>query len=318
MKIIHLRFILTIVLLLIIYVANSQSIVVKSFRKIEATRIDAKRNSLKDSQKQKYTLIKILTDQPGFVLDFGHIGTVTSTEPKDGMQMYLIPVGAKSVTITNQQFGIVCNYPFGTELEDWMYEMVLKADNSSKNENDQIKTQWVVIKSNPSHTRIFIDDYSVGETPYNGSLTVGLHKVKIESSGKIAEKDIPIIQGKIPIIKMTLDAADYKISDSTKTESADKTPEFKGGLKALLNYLKNNAQYPTLARESGIQGSVMVQFIITETGKVSDVKVIKGIGGGCDEEAIRLTKTMPNWIPGYKNGKAVECMLEIPIKFQLP
>lgn len=318
MKIIPSRFILTLVLSLVIYVANSQSIVVKSFRKIEATRIEAKHNSSNNSQRQKYTLIKVLTDQPGFVLDFGHIGDVTSTEQKDGLQMYLIPVGAKSVTVTNKKFGVVCNYSFGMELEDWIYEMVLKADNSSKSEKDQIKTQWVVIKSNPSHIKISIDDYRAGETPYNGSLTVGLHKVKIESYDKTTEKTIPITQGKIPIIKLALDAADFKISDSTKAESTDKTPEFKGGLKALLNFLRDNAQYPTLARESGIQGSVMMQFIITETGKVSDVKVIKGIGGGCDEEAIRLTKMMPNWIPGRKNGKAVECMIEIPIKFQLP
>jgi TonB family protein len=318
MKITHLRFILTIVLSLAFYLANSQSIVVKSFRKIEATRIDAGRNSLNDSQRHKYTLIKIFTDQPGYVFDFGHIGNVTSTEPKDGMQMYLIPVGARNVTITNKQFGVECNYSFGTELEDWIYEMVLSADNTSKNDRGQVKTQWVVIKSNPSHVKIFIDDYRAGETPYNGSLTVGSHKVRIESFDKSTEKILPIMQGKIPLIKLTLDATEFNVSDSTKAESSDKNPEFKGGLKALLNFLKDNAQYPTLARESGIQGSVMVQFIISETGRVTDVKVIKGIGGGCDEEAIRLTKLMPNWIPGRKNGKVVECMLEIPVKFQLP
>lgn len=318
MKITLSRFILTIVLSLVIYVANSQSIVVKSFRKIEATRTEVKRNYTNDFQRHKYTLIKVFTDQPGFILDFGNIGNVTSTEPKDGMQMYLIPVGAKSVNITNKQFGVVCNYSFGTELDDWIYEMVLKADNTSKRDNNQPKTQWVVIKSNPSHIKIFIDDYRAGETPYNGSLTVGSHKVRIESMGNISEKIIPIVSGKIPIIKMALDAVDFKISDSTKAESGDRNPEFKGGLKALLNFLKDNAQYPTLARESGIQGSVMIQFIISETGKVTDVKVIKGIGGGCDEEAIRLAKLMPNWIPGRKNGKAVECMLEIPVKFQLP
>jgi protein TonB len=311
-------FILAIALSFVIFEANSQSMVVKSFRKVEATRTESTLSGSKKSNRPKSTLIKVLTDQPGFVLDFGSIGNVISSEPKDGVQMYLVPVGAKSVTITNKQFGVECNYPFGTELEEWIYEIVLKADNSVPSGNAQIKTQWVVITSHPIRTKIYIDDYAVGETPFNGSLTIGDHRVKIESYGKVVEKTIPIAQGKIPIIKMTLDGADFKITDSIKNEITDKTPEFKGGLKALLKFLKDNAQYPTSARESGIQGSVLVQFVITETGKVENVKVLRGIGGGCDEEAIRLTKMMPNWIPGRSNGKAVQCILEIPVKFQLP
>jgi protein TonB len=97
----------------------------------------------------------------------------------------------------------------------------------------------------------------------------------------------------------------------------EQNPEFQGGLEALLKYLQKKIQYPALAQESGIQGTVFVQFVVSKTGKISNVKILRGIGGGCDEEAIRVTKEMPNWIPGRQNGQPVPVMFQIPVKFQL-
>ena len=97
----------------------------------------------------------------------------------------------------------------------------------------------------------------------------------------------------------------------------EQNPEFQGGLEALLKYLGKHIQYPALAQESGIQGTVFVQFVVSRTGKISNVKVLRGIGGGCDEEAVRVTKEMPNWIPGRQNGQPVPVMFQIPVKFQL-
>lgn len=97
----------------------------------------------------------------------------------------------------------------------------------------------------------------------------------------------------------------------------EQNPEFQGGLDALLKYLQKHIQYPALAQESGIQGTVFVQFVVSKSGKISNVKVLRGIGGGCDEEAVRVTKEMPNWIPGRQNGQPVPVMFQIPVKFQL-
>ena len=82
-------------------------------------------------------------------------------------------------------------------------------------------------------------------------------------------------------------------------------------------FLRDKIQYPTLAQESGIHGTVFVQFVVSKTGKISNVKILRGIGGGCDEEAVRVVKEMPNWIPGRQNGQAVPVMFQIPVKFQL-
>ena len=97
----------------------------------------------------------------------------------------------------------------------------------------------------------------------------------------------------------------------------EQNPEFQGGYDAMLKFLHDKMQYPTLAQESGIQGTVFVQFVVSKTGKISNVKILRGIGGGCDEEAVRVVKEMPNWIPGRQNGQAVPVMFQIPVKFQL-
>ncbi|MDP4290331.1 MAG: TonB family protein [Bacteroidota bacterium] len=97
----------------------------------------------------------------------------------------------------------------------------------------------------------------------------------------------------------------------------EQNPEFQGGYDAMLKFLHDKMQYPTLAQESGIQGTVFVQFVVSKTGKISNVKVLRGIGGGCDEEAVRVVREMPNWIPGRQNGQAVPVMFQIPVKFQL-
>ena len=81
--------------------------------------------------------------------------------------------------------------------------------------------------------------------------------------------------------------------------------------------MRNKIQYPSLAQQSGIQGTVFVQFVVLKTGEISNIKILRGIGGGCDEEAVRTVKAMPKWIPGRQNGEAVSVMFQIPVKFQL-
>lgn len=97
----------------------------------------------------------------------------------------------------------------------------------------------------------------------------------------------------------------------------EQNPEFTGGYEAMQKFLRDKIQYPTLAQESGIQGTVFISFVVSRTGKISNVKVLRGIGGGCDEEAVRVVNLMPNWVPGRQNGQAVPVQFQIPVKFQL-
>lgn len=97
----------------------------------------------------------------------------------------------------------------------------------------------------------------------------------------------------------------------------DQMPEYPGGEKALMEYLKTNIEYPARAREERIEGKVYVSFTILPSGEVHDVTVVRGIGGGCDEEAARVVSEMPNWSPGYENNIAVEVEYHLPISFTL-
>lgn len=94
-------------------------------------------------------------------------------------------------------------------------------------------------------------------------------------------------------------------------------PSFPGGEAKMFEYLGKNTRYPTLAKESGIQGMVVLTFVVEKSGEISDVKVLRGIGGGCDEEAIRVVKSMPKWAPGKQRGKPVKVQYNLPYRFIL-
>ena len=89
----------------------------------------------------------------------------------------------------------------------------------------------------------------------------------------------------------------------------------------LLKYVNKNLVYPSVARENGITGMVVVRYSVTETGEIANIAIIKSIGGGCDEEAIRIIKSMndnlDNWIPGMKDGKPISVAYNLPIRFKL-
>ena len=90
-----------------------------------------------------------------------------------------------------------------------------------------------------------------------------------------------------------------------------------GGDEAFYQYLAENIRYPVVAMESGISGRVYVTFVVEKDGSITDVKVLRGIGGGCDEEAVRVVKAMPKWKPGKQRGRPVRVLYRVPINFTL-
>ncbi|KWW25249.1 MAG: periplasmic protein TonB [bacterium F082] len=97
----------------------------------------------------------------------------------------------------------------------------------------------------------------------------------------------------------------------------EEMPAFPGGEAKLMEYVAKNVKYPQIARETGVQGRVYVNFVVEPDGSVSNVSVLRGIGGGCDEEAIRVVKSMPKWKPGKQRGKAVRVSYMLPVNFKL-
>jgi protein TonB len=94
-------------------------------------------------------------------------------------------------------------------------------------------------------------------------------------------------------------------------------PSFPGGIEVFYKFLQYNIRYPAKAFEDKIQGKVFVSFVVEKDGSLTDIKVLREIGGGCDEEAVRVMKTSPKWRPGIQNGRPVRVQYTMPISFNL-
>lgn len=108
-----------------------------------------------------------------------------------------------------------------------------------------------------------------------------------------------------------------EISEEVIFTVVEDQPSYPGGEEARIRYLQENLRYPQMAREAGIQGTVFVTFVVERDGSVTDVRVLRGIGGGCDEEAVRVVQNMPRWNPGRQRGQPVRVQFNMPIRFVL-
>jgi len=112
------------------------------------------------------------------------------------------------------------------------------------------------------------------------------------------------------------EAVEEEIIDKIFT-IVEKQPEFPGGTTAFLLYIQKNLMYPHQAKRMGIEGKVFVQFVVDTDGKISEVVAVKGIGAGCDEEAIRVIRNSPKWQPGKQRGRAVKVRIVVRLTFSL-
>jgi protein TonB len=106
-------------------------------------------------------------------------------------------------------------------------------------------------------------------------------------------------------------------AQETVNSQVDEMPVPPGGMVGFTDYMMKNLAYPTAAKEANVQGMVVVSFVVTAEGKVEGIEVLRGIGGGCDEEAVRVIKNSGIWTPGIKEGKAVATQMTLPVKFKI-
>lgn len=99
--------------------------------------------------------------------------------------------------------------------------------------------------------------------------------------------------------------------------AVEKEPAFPGGIDKFYAYLQKNVKYPAVAKENNVQGKVFVTFVVEKDGSLTDLKIARGIGSGCDEEAIRVLKASPHWTPGIQNGTKVRVQYTISVNFTL-
>jgi protein TonB len=139
-----------------------------------------------------------------------------------------------------------------------------------------------------------------------------------------------VVEAKEAISNVTFDKGTDDVAAPIATENkkiaedtdqpfviVEQMPQFPGGEKEMMKFIKNNLRYPTIAAEMGVSGTVIVNFVVDRDGKITRIKVVRGIGAGCDEEAVRVLGKMPAWSPGKQGGRAVLVSYTVPFKFIL-
>jgi TonB family protein len=119
----------------------------------------------------------------------------------------------------------------------------------------------------------------------------------------------------VHLFEQLFDLATYE--EDTVYQIVEQMPQYTGGEEAMMKYVSENIKYPQAAKDKNIAGRVFVSFVVEKDGSIGEVKVLRGIGGGCDEEAVRVIKGMPKWKPGIQKGKPVRVSYQIPIYFKL-
>lgn len=120
-----------------------------------------------------------------------------------------------------------------------------------------------------------------------------------------------------------IDIADLKDNkevieeETTPYVAVEQMPQFPGGNEALLKYISTHLKYPVVAAENGIEGTVTLRFVVSPTGEVTKVEILRQLDPSCDKEAIRVIKSLPQWVPGKQNGKPVPVYFTVPVRFRL-
>ena len=157
------------------------------------------------------------------------------------------------------------------------------------------KPQPVEVPKQTTQIQVVEDDVEVEDVEINAEV----------DQNEVIEEYVPV------------EVEEEEVEEAEIFTIVEEMPDFPGGMAKLADYLAKNIKYPQMARESGIQGRVFVNFVVEPDGSVSNVNVMRSLGGGCDEEAMRVVKSMPKWKPGKQRGKAVRVSYILPVNFKL-
>ncbi|MBQ5981396.1 MAG: energy transducer TonB [Prevotella sp.] len=142
-------------------------------------------------------------------------------------------------------------------------------------------------------------------------------KVAVGTKDQEGTKDRTDVAIRNDIAVNTNESEEKKEVANKVFDVVEQMPSFPGGNEALMKFLSENVKYPVVAQENGVQGRVVVSFVVERDGSITDVKVVRSVDPSLDKEATRVVKSMPNWIPGKQNGAAVRVKYNVPVSFRL-
>ena len=134
----------------------------------------------------------------------------------------------------------------------------------------------------------------------------------------VAEEKIEIVEDNAPTDISVNDIAADNVEDNRIYEIVEQMPEFpNGGMAGLMSFISKTLKYPTICQESGVQGKVIVLFVVEKDGSTTDFRIVRSVDKYLDKEALRVLSSMPKWIPGKQKGVPVRVKYTVPINFRL-
>ena len=140
---------------------------------------------------------------------------------------------------------------------------------------------------------------------------------KVEEVLQIVENDAEETGQAVEVKYVPVEVEEEEPEEQQIFQVVEEMPEFPGGMAECLKFLGKNIKYPTISQENGVQGKVIVQFVVNKDGSIVDPVVVRSVDPYLDKEALRVIKTMPKWKPGKQRGKAVRVKYTVPVTFKL-
>ena len=221
-------------------------------------------------------------------------------------------------------FLLVISYPFITAF------FISESNDSEMNENIRVITLENIVTQIPEDKKDMLIPKSI--TPKTGSVKFLIPEVKpdeLASNDVVPTQDDLIgknpgtetVEGNSNGTEVVEEVIEIEKPNDNSTERiytwTEEMPMFPGGDIKLMKFFAENLVYPEIAKRAGVEGKVILSFVVDKNGKIVDISILKRIGAGCDEEAIRVLKMMPDWIPGKQNGIPVLTRINIPVVFKL-
>ena len=203
--------------------------------------------------------------------------------------------------------------------DDFIMENNARLKPELQEKESEAKGKAIVEEEN-DHSEVFLNSLAIPYTPEVSKSKSSAESTKSDEAPNTSHE----------ISKMEAKRSSAALEDAKKVEVmeeevveneiftvVEQSPEFPGGETERLKFLQLNIKYPHEARIAAVQGTVYLTFVVEKDGNISDVRVLRGIGAGCDDEALRVIRLMPKWKPGKQRGKPVRVQMTIPIKFAL-
>ena len=259
--------------------------------------------------------------------EYGAYDLRKNSDKRHNKSMILVIIALALIIVVGLTFNTVSNFIFQEDIKDEANQELVNVNMAAEEEEDEEEEQERVEMEQPE---------ALPEEILN---TIKVTELAIVEDSEVTPEDEIKSQDELKETQTAFGQTNFDqgtddrnvvrehkeeiIVEEKKPEkeevfrAVEQMPQFPGGDAELMKFLRDNIVYPAMAQENNVQGKVIVQFVVTKTGDIGEVKVVKSVDRDLDNEAVRLVKKLPKFIPGRMNGQAVNVWYTLPVQFKL-